>query len=99
MSESDDKPGVLTPRFCSEIQLFDLCDLESCRHKNGRYCADSELLLRFEKIAEDELRAPQRYISEDDEDEEGYVELDDETDEFEPDGFDAGENDGWEDDE
>jgi len=39
-------------RLCSEIQLFDLCDLERCNHKVGRFCTDGELLARFERISE-----------------------------------------------
>jgi hypothetical protein len=64
MSDSELKTDTLPQRLCSEIQLFDLCDLASCRHKSGRFCTDRDLLGRFEKIAEDELRAPDRYISE-----------------------------------
>jgi len=45
-------------RLCSEIQLFDLCDLERCSHKEGRYCTDSELLARFERIAEKDDTRP-----------------------------------------
>ena len=52
-------------RLCSEIQLFDLCDLESCRHKNGRYCTNPEALAKFEAIAEEDERAPERYLAED----------------------------------
>lgn len=52
------------PRLCSEIQLFDLCDLDSCDFKTGRFCSNQELLSRFEQIAEDDLSPPQRYIDE-----------------------------------
>jgi len=65
MQNSDQKPDILPRRLCSEIQLFDLCDLESCNRRSGRYCTDSVLLGRFEKIAEDELRLPDRFIAED----------------------------------
>lgn len=41
-------------RLCSEIQLFDLCDLDSCRHKRGRFCTNGELLTRFEAIKEED---------------------------------------------
>lgn len=58
-------------RLCSEIQLFDLCDLGICRYKTGRFCSNTDLLSRFEKIAEEELRVQERYISEEDEDNEG----------------------------
>jgi hypothetical protein len=42
----------LPQRLCSEIQLFDLCELEQCNFKEGRFCTDPELLAKFE--AEDE---------------------------------------------
>ena len=29
-------------RLCSEIQLFDLCDLEYCKHKVERFCENPE---------------------------------------------------------
>jgi hypothetical protein len=97
MPDSEPKPDILPQRLCSEIQLFDLCDLDSCNHKNGRFCTDPVLLGRFEKIAEDELRAPERYISEevddaeaDDGDGDGY---DDEDDEAAMENFEGGEED------
>ncbi len=86
MSDSEIKTDALPQRLCSEIQLFDLCDLSSCKHKNGRFCTDPALIVRFEKISEDELRTPERYVSGeyDDEDagedDEGYD--DDVTDDF-----------------
>lgn len=58
-------------RLCSEIQLFDLCDLETCRHKNGRYCTNPEALAKFEAIAEEDERAPQQYLAEDYDENEG----------------------------
>ena len=103
MHDSEPKPDILPQRLCSEIQLFDLCDADSCHHKDGRFCTDPVLLGRFEKIAEDELRAPERYVSEevdnadaDDSDGDGYA---DEDDESAPDNSDHGEDDGWEDEE
>lgn len=69
MPDSESKPDILPQRLCSEIQLFDLCDLDSCKSKKDRFCTNPELIARFEKIAESELRAPERYI-EDDEDSE-----------------------------
>lgn len=64
MHDSEPKPDILPRRLCSEVQLFDLCDLDSCVYKNGRFCTDPALLARFEKIAENELRIPDRYFSE-----------------------------------
>lgn len=55
------------PRLCSEIQLFDLCELSSCGKKEGRFCTDSGLLARFEKIAEKD-EAAQVHPSGDEED-------------------------------
>jgi hypothetical protein len=65
------KEGPLKPvnRLCNEIQLFDLCELETCRHKQGLYCTSRELLDRFESIAEeDERPAASGYICEEDDD-------------------------------
>ena len=42
-------------RLCSEIQLFDLCDLEQCRYKRERFCTDEKLLIRFERIADSDI--------------------------------------------
>lgn len=78
-------------RLCTEIQLFDLCDLTSCGFKSGRFCNNPELLLRFERIADQELRLPERFM---DEEPDGDEETDDDfyNYEAEPDG-----NDEWED--
>ena len=99
MHDSESNPDVLPQRLCNEIQLFDLCDLDTCVRKNGRFCTDPALLDRFEKIAEDELRTQERYVSEESvaaEDEcegEGYF------DEDAMDDFEDGEDDGREDEE
>ena len=53
-------------RLCSEIQLFDLCDLDYCNSKQGRFCTNPDALRRFEAIKEEE---PEQYISEELEDE------------------------------
>jgi len=68
MHESGPKPDVPPQRLCSEVQLFDLCDLDTCVCKNGRFCTDPALLDRFEKIAEEELRTPDRYAFEESDD-------------------------------
>lgn len=73
-------------RLCSEIQLFDLCDLDTCCQKDGRFCTNEEVLQRFEAIKEEDERSPQQYLSEDlDEDEDvesedGFDEADDADD-------------------
>ena len=60
-------------RLCSEIQLFDLCELDQCRHKDGRFCTESRTLERFEAIKEEDERS---YIAEEpDEDEMDEEEL------------------------
>lgn len=46
----------LPRRLCSEIQLFDLCELERCHFKDDRYCTDPDMLARFEAAAEPEER-------------------------------------------
>lgn len=80
MTNSEQTPNISPKRLCSEIQLFDLCELESCKLKNGRYCTDADLLASFEKIADEELRAPERYISEEvdesDVEDDGYDDAD-----------------------
>jgi hypothetical protein len=99
MPASKPNPDNLPQRLCSEIQLFDLCDLDSCNRKRGSFCTDPVLLGRFETIAEDELRSPERYISDaeaDDVDADGY---DDDEEEFTMKNFEGGEEDGWEDEE
>jgi len=100
MRDSEPKPDILPQRLCGEIQLFDLCDLDSCCCKNGRFCADPALLDRFEKIAEEELRTPERFASDeadgaetDDGDDDGY------DDEAAMEDFEGVEDDGREDEE
>ena len=66
-------------RLCSEIQLFDLCDLETCCQKDGRYCTNPEVLERFEAIKEEDERSPEQYLTED---------LDEEIDEADDPGLD-----------
>lgn len=72
----------LPRRLCSEIQLFDLCELTWCSFKDGRFCTHADLLARFEALAEPDDKPAQRYDDEDDEqDEESYPdERDDEND-------------------
>ena len=64
-------------RLCSEIQLFDLCDLETCCQKEGRFCTNEEVLQRFEAIKEEDERSPEQYLSEDLEEEDEGAEPDD----------------------
>ena len=81
MKKIDDDSSGTVPRLCSEIQLFDLCDLESCTDKSGRFCTNQDLLSRFERISEDDrqpvmLTRPAGEGGGDD-DEPDYDELDD----------------------
>jgi hypothetical protein len=93
-----EKPPV--QRLCSEIQLFDLCELERCDYKVDRFCTSGELLERFEHVSEkDETRplAVDSYPSEgqedgDDLDEDIYGE-DDAQDDRDDDDLDNGEDD------
>ena len=57
-------------RLCSEIQLFDLCDLDTCSCKEGRFCTNPGVLERFEAIKEEDERSVEQYLAEDLEDEE-----------------------------
>ncbi|HXC93680.1 MAG TPA: hypothetical protein VN652_06685 [Geobacteraceae bacterium] len=49
-NEAQKKSSV--QRLCSEIQLFDLCDLNGCHLRDGRFCSNEDLLRRFESIKE-----------------------------------------------
>lgn len=75
-------------RLCSEIQLFDLCDLDTCSCKEGRYCTNKEVLARFEAIKEEDERSPEQYLTEDPDEAEGAEGLDDEDEAFGDDEYD-----------
>jgi hypothetical protein len=76
MSDTEQKTDCTQPpRLCSEIQLFDLCDLDSCRSKSGRFCTNQDSLVRFEKIADSEERARERFVSDEFDEEEGEDEF------------------------
>ncbi|HBG04214.1 MAG: hypothetical protein A2075_15845 [Geobacteraceae bacterium GWC2_58_44] len=62
-------------RLCSEIQLFDLCDLDVCSHKDGRFCTEAGILERFEAIKEEDERSPEQYLAEELEEDEESEEL------------------------
>ena len=79
MSPKGDKEIVT--RLCSEIQLFDLCELDNCSFKRERFCTDKELLTRFESIKEEDDRPP--VIYEEDEEPDDDPGLMNEYDEFE----------------
>lgn len=81
-------------RLCSEIQLFDLCSLDSCSHRDGRFCTKGDIIAKFEAISDDDRATEQ--LAEDadeldddmgyddgfDEDEYGGEEPADEDDDF-----------------
>lgn len=93
---ADRKSEGLPQRLCSEIQLFDLCDLATCSFRNNRFCTSPDMLVRFEGISDVEQRPPERCISEDlgeDGAEDGF---DADDDEFTMDDFEGEEDDGWE---
>jgi hypothetical protein len=46
---------VPAQRLCNEIQLFDLCDLETCSFKVGKFCTNAERLAEFEQISDAEV--------------------------------------------
>jgi hypothetical protein len=76
-------------RLCSEIQLFDLCDLDTCCQKDGRYCTNPEVLERFEAIKEEDERSPEQYLTEEfDEEESEEGEEFDSGDDHDADGYD-----------
>lgn len=52
----EETAAELPRRLCSEIRLFDLCELERCTFKDDRYCTDPDMLTRFEAEAEPEDR-------------------------------------------
>lgn len=94
--DQDNKTATTKParRLCSEIQLFDLCDLESCSHRVDRACTNSELLTKFEQIAEDDMSCPtEQYLVEELEESEDDDELGC-GDELSGDDYD--DEDGWE---
>jgi len=87
---SDDPVEVPSPaaqRLCTEIQLFDLCDLDRCRFKQSRFCTNEELLAKFESIKEEDEQNALAYEDEeiDDDDAESESDFDDFDDSFDAD--------------
>lgn len=85
-------------RLCGEIKLFDLCDLNRCRYRDGRYCTDPDLLARFESIADEDDSGPVRTVFVDEADEDDTL-VDDDTLRFgDDDGYgNSEEQEDWED--
>ncbi len=65
-------------RLCSEIQLFDLCTKEKCARKDGKYCADGDMLAKFEAISEDDDVFQDQFTSDEGDDSEDMDNLEDE---------------------
>ena len=79
-------PSPAVQRLCSEIQLFDLCDLDSCRFKSSRFCTNEQLLSKFESIKEEDDRNTLLYEEdESEEDIESESDFDDPADRFDDD--------------
>ena len=69
------EPAKQAKRLCSEIQLFDLCDLDRCVYKDGRFCTDEDLVARFEHIPEEDDSAMEQPVS-------GVIDEDEDADDF-----------------
>jgi hypothetical protein len=63
-----------TKRLCSEIQLFDLCERDVCQDKDGRFCANIEMIAKFEAISEEDESMDDRFMVEEQEDLDDYDE-------------------------
>jgi hypothetical protein len=76
-------------RLCNEIQLFDLCELQSCSFKSGSFCTNRDLLTSFEKIADVEERLPEGVCCDESDDDENMFGDDFEDEDFgdEPEDF------------
>jgi hypothetical protein len=85
MAEDHPEPAGPVDRLCSEIQLFDLCDLDSCGHKNGRFCTNEQLLTRFEAIREEDDRQTLLYDENELEDDGDFDDFDADYEDDEPD--------------
>ena len=77
--------SVPAQRLCSEIQLFDLCDLDSCRFRKSRFCTNEELLAKFESISEEDDRNTLLYEEEGDEEADPDSDFDDYEDSLDSD--------------
>ncbi len=97
--DKDEKLQELPRRLCSEIQLFDLCELEKCHFKDDRFCTDPEMLARFEAAAEPEERPAWHLVEDEDQDEDELFASEEFEDDDKPDGFDdegdSGQDDAW----
>lgn len=84
MTEDLKEAKPVEKRLCSEIQLFDICDLDSCDFKRDRFCSNEELLAKFEAIREEDDRPAVVYDEhEGDEDDFDSAEDYDESEDYE----------------
>jgi len=84
--ETVETPAPAAQRLCSEIQLFDLCDLDSCRFKRSRFCTNEELISKFESIKDDDDRNTLLYEEDEGEEDAGSEsDFDDSGDSFDDD--------------
>jgi len=83
-NEQQKESMVADQRLCSEIQLFDLCDLECCHFKKGRFCSNTELISKFESI-KDEDDIPELVYTEEDCENEDESDFDEYEDDYEGD--------------
>lgn len=84
--EPVEAPSPPAQRLCSEIQLFDLCSLESCQFKQRRFCTNMGLLAKFESIKEEDEQNALVYEDEEiDDDAEAESDFDDFDDSFDTD--------------
>ena len=97
-SEKQEEIKEVPRRLCSEIQLFDLCELQKCHFKDDRFCTDTEMLARFEAAAEPEDR-PAWHLGQDEDQDEDDLFNSEEFEDDEPDGFEdeigSGQDDEW----
>lgn len=97
--DKEEELQELPRRLCSEIQLFDLCELEKCHFKDDRFCTDPEMLARFESAAEPEDRPVWHLGKDEDQDEDELFASEEFEDDDESDGFDdegdSGQDDAW----
>lgn len=70
-------------RLCNEIQLFDLCELENCSFRTGRFCTNEELLRKFESIREEDESPELVYDEEDSEEDRDDSDFDEYDDDYE----------------
>lgn len=69
--ETVETPSPAAQRLCSEIQLFDLCDLDSCSFKVSRFCTNEELVSKFESIKDEDDRTTLLYEEDEGEEDAG----------------------------